>query len=81
LSGRYAFEQPVSEPLYLHPLQAEVARGRITAVDAGAARATDGVLDVLTHENAPALADTSDREMAILQSDVVSPNGGSSSAR
>jgi xanthine dehydrogenase YagR molybdenum-binding subunit len=73
--GPYAFEQPVSAPLYLHPLQSTVARGRISAVDAGTARATDGVVEVLTHENAPELADTAGRDLAILQSEVVSYRG------
>ncbi len=40
----------------------------ILEVDASAAEALDGVLLVLTHLNAPQLADTSDREYAVLQS-------------
>jgi xanthine dehydrogenase YagR molybdenum-binding subunit len=26
----YAYEQPVTYPLYLHPVQASIARGRVT---------------------------------------------------
>jgi hypothetical protein len=26
----YAYEQPVTDPLYLHPVQASIARGRVT---------------------------------------------------
>lgn len=63
----YAFEHQVDGPAYLHPIQATIARGRVVAMDAGAARAIDGVLDVLTVFDAPALADTSDGELAILQ--------------
>ncbi|MEH3139266.1 MAG: xanthine dehydrogenase family protein molybdopterin-binding subunit [Mycobacterium kyogaense] len=63
----YAFEHHIEGPAYLHPIQATIARGRVTAMDAGAARAVDGVLDVLTVFDAPALADTSDGELAILQ--------------
>ncbi|KRE27626.1 xanthine dehydrogenase [Mycobacterium sp. Soil538] len=63
----YAFEHPVDGPAYLHPIQATIARGRITRMDTGAARAIDGVLDVLTVFDAPELADASDGELAILQ--------------
>jgi xanthine dehydrogenase YagR molybdenum-binding subunit len=70
-TARYAFEQPVDRPAYLYPLQATIARGRITAVETGAATAVPGVLAVLTHQNAPRLAPTADPELAILQSDEV----------
>ncbi len=63
----YAFEQPVDNPTYLHPLQASVARGRVTSIDTSAAEAIEGVLLVLTHENAPRLARTNDTELAVLQ--------------
>lgn len=66
-TARYAFEQPVDRPLYLHAVQADVARGRIAAIDTRAAEATEGVVAVITHENAPRLAETSDRELTILQ--------------
>ncbi|MGW7517344.1 xanthine dehydrogenase family protein molybdopterin-binding subunit [Streptomyces sp. NPDC054796] len=67
----YAFEHPVEGPAYAHALQSTVARGRVTSVDSAAAEALDGVLAVLTHLNAARLADTQDRELAILQSDEV----------
>ena len=54
----YAFEQDVPLPAYAHLLQSTVARGRVTEVDASEADALDGVLLVLTHLNAPELADT-----------------------
>jgi len=66
--AKYAYEQIAAEPVYLHPLQATIARGRVTAVDSSEAEALDGVRLVLTHLNAPALADTSDGELTILQS-------------
>lgn len=66
--AKYAYEQGVDRPVYLHPVQATVARGRVTDIDAREAEALDGVLLVLTHLNAPELADTSDGEYAILQS-------------
>ena len=71
----YAFEYPLDNPTYLHPVQSTVALGRITAVDTSAAGAVPGVLTVLTHLNAPRLADTSDAEYAVLQSDEVSFRG------
>lgn len=62
----YAYEHPVTDPLYLHPVLAPIARGTITAIDADAARAVAGVLTVLTHEDAPRLPDDN-AELAILQ--------------
>ena len=47
-TARYAFEHPVVRPLYLHPVQSTIARGRITAVDASAADSLElGDLDLL----------------------------------
>lgn len=66
-TAAYAFEQPVDAPVYVHPVQATIARGRVTAMDTTAARAVDGVSDVLTVFDAPELADTTDGELAILQ--------------
>ncbi|HET9148912.1 MAG TPA: molybdopterin cofactor-binding domain-containing protein, partial [Alphaproteobacteria bacterium] len=67
----YAFEQPVPDPLYLHPVQATIARGRIAGIDTAAAAALAGVVAVLTHENAPRLASDEDKEFWVLQSDEV----------
>lgn len=66
-SATYAYEHPVHDPAYGHLLTSTVARGRITAIDTDRARSLDGVLAVLTHDNAERLADTEDAEMAILQ--------------
>lgn len=63
----YAFEYPIDDALYLHPIQATIARGRISAVDTAAAEAVDGVHAVLTVFNAPALADTSNGDLTVLQ--------------
>ena len=71
----YAFEQPVDDPAYVYPLLSTVARGRLRAVDASEAEALDGVLLVLTHLNAPRLADTGDGELAILQNDGIAFRG------
>jgi xanthine dehydrogenase YagR molybdenum-binding subunit len=67
-TARYAFEQPLDRPLYAHPLQATIARGRVAGMDTAAAEALDGVVTVLTHQNAPRLASDDDRELWVLQS-------------
>ena len=76
-AATYAYEQPVDHPAYLYPLQATIAAGRITGIDTIAASAEPGVLDVLTHLDAPELSATPDvnEEIVILQSDVVSFRG------
>lgn len=71
----YAYEQPVENPAYLHPVRATIARGRITAVDTAAAETADGVLAVLTHENAPRFASNQDKELWILQSSEIAFRG------
>jgi xanthine dehydrogenase YagR molybdenum-binding subunit len=71
----YAFEYPVDAPLYLYPLQATIAKGRITAMDTTGALATDGVEAILTVFDAPTLADTEDGDLTILQDDEVRYRG------
>jgi xanthine dehydrogenase YagR molybdenum-binding subunit len=71
----YAYEHRFDKPLYLFPVESDVARGRVTRIDASAAEALPGVVTVLTHENAPRLADTSDRELAVLQAGDVAFRG------
>jgi xanthine dehydrogenase YagR molybdenum-binding subunit len=63
----FAYEHPVDDPVYAHLVQATTARGTVTGVDVSGAQAIDGVLAVLTHENAPRLADTGNAELAVLQ--------------
>src|SRR2546421_4118394 len=74
-AATYAFEWPLDNPAYLYPLQAEIAAGRVTGIDASATTGQRGVLAVLTHENAPKLAAASDPEIAVLQSDEVAFRG------
>jgi xanthine dehydrogenase YagR molybdenum-binding subunit len=64
----YAYEHDVPNPAYLHPLQAEIPRGRLASLTTARAEAGQGVIAVLTHHNAARLADTSDGELSILQS-------------
>ena len=55
-AARYAAEHTVPNLVYGHVVSSDIARGRITSVDASAALALPGVLRVLTHENAERLA-------------------------
>ncbi|MFI6044163.1 xanthine dehydrogenase family protein molybdopterin-binding subunit [Nocardia sp. NPDC051321] len=71
----YTAEHRVDRPTYLHPVQATIARGRVTAMDTTAATRLDGVIAVLTVFDAPKLADTSDGELTILQDDNVAFRG------
>ena len=74
-TAAYAWEHPLRNPAYVHPLQAAVARGRVLSIDTGPAEALDGVLAVLTPRNAGSLADLGDAELAVLQSDEVAFRG------
>ena len=71
----YAYEHHFDHPLYLFPVQSDVARGKVTRIDAADAEALPGVVAVLSHRNAPRLADTTDRELAVLQSEDVAFRG------
>lgn len=71
----YAFENPVAAPLYLHPIQATIAKGRISRIDTAEAEAIEGVVATLTVFDAPALADTSDGDLTVLQDDQVRYRG------
>jgi xanthine dehydrogenase YagR molybdenum-binding subunit len=71
----YAYEYPVANPAYLYPVQATIARGRVEAMDVGAAEGTEGVVAVLTPWAAPRLESTDDGELAILQSGDVAFRG------
>ncbi|MEU7819031.1 xanthine dehydrogenase family protein molybdopterin-binding subunit [Pseudonocardia sp. NPDC049154] len=63
----YADETPVADPLFCRIVQATIARGRVTGVDAAEATALDGVVGVLTGTDAERLASTDDAELAVLQ--------------
>ena len=54
--AHYAGEHNVPNLAYGYVVSSEVARGRITRIDASAALGLPGVLQVFTHENAPRLA-------------------------
>ena len=70
----YAFEADVENPAFCHPVQATVARGRITSIDTSGAEAVAGVLTVLTHLGAERLASTKDAEARHEGSELIALN-------
>ena len=50
-AARYAADEPVANPAYAYAVTSRIAKGRITGFQLDAARASPGVLDILTHEN------------------------------
>jgi xanthine dehydrogenase YagR molybdenum-binding subunit len=73
-AATYAYEHPVEDVAHAAGVQSTIAKGRITSLDATAARALDGVIGVLWHENAPRLQ-SEDPELQVLQSDAVAFRG------
>jgi xanthine dehydrogenase YagR molybdenum-binding subunit len=73
--ARYAYEHEVEGVVYAWIVQATIARGAVRAIDADRARALEGVLAVLSHENAPDLGEVEERELAVLQSPRVAYRG------
>jgi xanthine dehydrogenase YagR molybdenum-binding subunit len=71
----YADETPVDAPLYCALVQATIAHGAATGFDTEVAEALDGVVAVLTPDNAERLASTEDAELAALQSGDVAFRG------
>ena len=73
--ARYAYEHHAEGMAYCQPVQATVASGVIRDVDAAAALARDGVLAVIWADDAPALAEGADPELALFQSRRVAYRG------
>ncbi|MDQ0596487.1 xanthine dehydrogenase YagR molybdenum-binding subunit [Streptomyces canus] len=73
--ARYAAEHTVSGRVHAWPVAAAVASGAVRAIDTGEALRLPGVLTVLTHENAPQLADPDDPTLAVLQNSRVPYRG------
>ena len=59
--AKYAGEFHIPDLAYGYVVSATIAKGRIKRVDAGAALAVEGVLDVFSHEHRPRLASTDDK--------------------
>jgi len=74
-AARYAYEYPAENVAYGYLIGSTIAKGRIASVDSSAARALPGVIDIVTHESAPRLADVSDAALAVLQSADVAYHG------
>ncbi|MFF6918458.1 molybdopterin cofactor-binding domain-containing protein [Streptomyces sp. NPDC012466] len=74
-TARYAAEFPMPGRAQAWPVPASVARGRVAGVDTAAALAVPGVIAVLTHEDAPRLAEPDDPTLAVLQSPRVPHRG------
>ncbi|MGZ2357055.1 xanthine dehydrogenase family protein molybdopterin-binding subunit [Streptomyces sp. 372A] len=66
-AARYAAERGLPGCLYAWPVPATVPSGRVTAVRTVDALAHPGVHSVLTHDNAPRLAEPDDPILAVLQ--------------
>ena len=58
--AQYAYEQPVEGGAYAVAIASTVAHGEITKIDAARALAVPGVLAVVSHENAPRLAEVAE---------------------
>ncbi|QEU96618.1 xanthine dehydrogenase family protein molybdopterin-binding subunit [Streptomyces kanamyceticus] len=66
-SARYAAEHTPEGCAYAWPVPATVARGEVTGIDDAAALALPGVVGVLSHLNAPRLAEPDDATLAVLR--------------
>jgi xanthine dehydrogenase YagR molybdenum-binding subunit len=78
--AKYSAEFPIAGMTYAVVVQSTVATGRITTIDTAAARAVPGVIEILTHENAPKLppqkpSPPASRMLTLLQDDKVRYNG------
>nr|BBJ55740.1 hypothetical protein SAVMC3_83690 [Streptomyces avermitilis] len=74
-TARYAAEYPLPGRAHGWPVPAAIGRGAVRAIDARAALDLPGVLAVLTHENAPRLAEPEDPTLAVLQNPRVPHRG------
>lgn len=74
-TARFAYEQPVDDPAYLHPVVATIPKGRIRRIDTSRAEQIDGVLLVMTHENAPRLRFKASADLWVLQSPKIGHRG------
>ncbi|MEU4575758.1 xanthine dehydrogenase family protein molybdopterin-binding subunit [Nonomuraea sp. NPDC023979] len=77
VTGRalYAAEYPVDGVAHAYAVQSGIAKGRVTAIDAEAARAMPGVLAVLSSDDPPDLAGDADPELRLFSSRDVAYRG------
>ncbi|HEY2846548.1 MAG TPA: xanthine dehydrogenase family protein molybdopterin-binding subunit, partial [Pyrinomonadaceae bacterium] len=62
--AKYAAEFTPKDVVYACPVRAKVANGTISSIDTTAAKASPGVIQVFTHENAPRLTPYDQQAMA-----------------
>lgn len=74
-TAKYAFEYTAPAVAYAWVVQATVATGRVTAVAAEAVLGRDGVIAVISHQNAPAIAATDSAFSDLLRGPEVSYRG------
>ena len=74
-TARYAAEHTVPGRVHAWPVTAAIACGAVSAIDTTEAMWSAGVITVLTHENAPRLADADDPTLAVLQNSHVPHRG------
>jgi xanthine dehydrogenase YagR molybdenum-binding subunit len=73
--AKYAYEYArAGEAAYAAVVQSTVAKGRVAAIDPARALAVDGVLAIVSHLNAPRLAEVAP-EISVLQTDAVAYRG------
>jgi xanthine dehydrogenase YagR molybdenum-binding subunit len=70
--AKYAYEFGAEGVAYAVIVQSRVAKGKITAIEAPV---VDGIVAVITHENAPKLEPVPDGELAVLQSPEIAYRG------
>jgi xanthine dehydrogenase YagR molybdenum-binding subunit len=71
-TAKYAAEFNIPDLAHGYVVSSTIAKGRIKRVDASAALAVDGVLDVFSHEHRPKLATSDDK-----YKDAIAPSSGS----
>jgi xanthine dehydrogenase YagR molybdenum-binding subunit len=64
----YAYEHDIEGVAYAWIVQSTIAKGAITRIDTATARELPGVIDVVSHENAPPLTPVEDGELHVFQS-------------
>ncbi|WP_049571611.1 xanthine dehydrogenase family protein molybdopterin-binding subunit [Nonomuraea sp. SBT364] len=73
--ARYAVEYPAGDVAYACPVQSEIAKGRVTAIDSADAAAMPGVLAVLSSDDPPDLAEDADPELRLFRGREVAYRG------
>lgn len=75
-AAKYSVEMPAEGMTHAVIVQSTIANGTITSIDTTDARKVPGVIDILTHENAPRIAtEKAGRMLSLLQENIVRYNG------